>query len=143
MALDVGDSRIGVALSDPLEMLASPLVIIKRLNEASDVLSIVKLVNEHQVGKLLVGLPLSLSGETGTQAQKVKAFADRLASSLPIPLEMVDERFSTVTAREYMRETGKKKGRFKKKHDDAMAAAVILQSYLDEHSSPHTEMPAL
>ena len=117
-------------------MLASPLVIIRRLNEASDVLSVVNLVNEHKAGKLIVGLPLSLSGETGMQAQKVKAFAEKLAISLSVPLEMVDERFSTVTAREYMRETGKKKDRFKKK-DDAIAAAVILQSYLDEASARH------
>jgi putative Holliday junction resolvase len=143
MALDVGDSRIGVALSDPLEMLASPLVILKRLNEASDIQNIVNLVNEHKAGKLLVGLPLSLSGETGIQAQKVKAFADRIAASLSIASEMVDERFSTATAKEYMRENGKKKDRFKKKHDDAMAAAVILQSYLDEHSPPRTETPSL
>ena len=134
MALDVGDSRIGVALSDPLEMLASPLTIIKRLNEASDIQNIVNLVNENKAGRLIVGLPLSLSGEAGMQAQKVKDFAAKLASVLFIPLEMVDERFSTVTAREYMRETGKKKDRFKKK-DDAVAAAVILQSYLDEASA--------
>jgi len=134
MALDVGDSRIGVALSDPLEMLASPLTIIRRLNEASDIQNVANLVNEHKVGKLLVGLPLSLSGETGMQAQKVKDFTEKLASVLFIPLEMVDERFSTVTAREYMHETAKKKDHFKKK-DDAIAAAVILQSYLDEASS--------
>ena len=133
MALDVGDSRIGVALSDPLEMLASPLTIIKRLNEASDVRSIVNLVNENKAGRLIVGLPLSLSGEAGMQAQKVKDFAEKLVSVLSIPLEMVDERFSTVMAREYMRETGKK-NRFKKK-DDAVAAAVILQSYLNEASA--------
>ncbi len=136
MALDVGDKRIGVALSDPLEMLASPLTIIKRLNKASDVQNILNLVNEHKAGRLIIGLPLSLSGETGIQAQKVKAFADSLAAALTIPLEMVDERFSTVTAREYMRETGKKEGRFKK-HDDAVAAAVILQSFLDEASKRH------
>ena len=134
MALDIGDSRIGVALSDPLEMLASPLTIIKRLNEASDIQNIVNLVNENKAGRLIVGLPLSLSGEAGMQAQKVKDFAEKLASVLSIPLEMVDERFSTVTAREYMRETSKKKDRFKKK-DDAVAAAVILQSYLDEAST--------
>jgi putative Holliday junction resolvase len=134
MALDVGDNRIGVALSDPLEMLANPLTIIKRLNEASDAQSIIDLVKEHNAGRLIVGLPLSLSGDTGMQAQKVKTFADRLVSAISIPLEMADERFSTVTAREYMRETGKKKGRFKKK-DDAVAAAVILQSYLDEASA--------
>ncbi|RJO62132.1 MAG: Holliday junction resolvase RuvX [Dehalococcoidia bacterium] len=138
MALDVGDSRIGVALSDPLEMLASPLTIIKRLNEASDLQSVANLVNEHKAGKLLVGLPLSLSGETGMQAEKVKAFASRLQAALSIPLEMVDERFSTVTAREYMSETGRKKDRFKK--DDAIAAAVILQSYLDEASSRQAKM---
>jgi len=134
MALDVGDSRIGVALSDPLEMLASPLTIIKRLNEASDIQNIVNLVNENKAGRLIVGLPLSLSGEAGPQAQKVKDFAEKLVSVLSIPLDMVDERFSTVTAREYMRETVKKKGSFKKK-DDAVAAAVILQSYLDEASA--------
>ena len=132
MALDVGDSRIGVALSDPMEILASPLTIIKRLNDASDVLSIAKLVNEHKAGKLIVGLPVSLSGGEGMQAEKVKAFVSSLKPSLSIPLEMFDERFSTVTAREYMRETGKKKDRFKK-HDDAIAAAVILQNYLDEN----------
>jgi putative Holliday junction resolvase len=132
MALDVGDSRIGVALSDPMEILASPLVIIKRLNEASDILCISKLVNEHKAGKLVVGLPMALSGEEGMQAEKVKAFVSSLKSSLSIPHEMFDERFSTVTAREYMRETGKKKDRFKK-HDDAIAAAVILQNYLDEN----------
>jgi putative Holliday junction resolvase len=132
MALDVGDSRIGVALSDPMEILASPLVIIKRLNEASDILGIVNLVNEHKAGKLVVGLPMSLSGGEGMQAEKVRAFISRLESSVPVPVETFDERFSTVTAREYMRETGKKKDRLKK-HDDAIAAAVILQNYLDEN----------
>ena len=136
MALDVGDSRIGVAISDPTEMLASPLVIIKRLNEASDIRSIVNLVNKRGAGKLLVGLPLSLSGGTGMQAEKVQAFAGRLQAVVSIPLEMVDERFSTVTAKEYMRKSVcKKKGRIKK-HDDAIAAAVILQGYLDEAGSP-------
>jgi len=81
VALDVGDSRIGVALSDPLEMLASPLTIIKRLNEASDVQNIVNLMNKHKAGRLIVGQPFSLSGEIGMQAKKVKAFADRLAGS--------------------------------------------------------------
>jgi putative Holliday junction resolvase len=137
MALDVGDSRIGVALSDPLEVLASPLTIIERLNDASDVHNIVSLIREHEVGKLLVGLPLSLSGGEGVQVERVKAFAGRLVSALAIPLEMVDERFSTVTAREYMRQSGgRKKGRLKR-HDDAVAAAVILQSYLDEKREEH------
>ena len=134
MALDVGDSRIGVALSDPLEMLATPLTIIRRTVESDDVKVIVKLLAERTVGKLLIGLPLSLSGEVGMQAQKVKDFTEVLSKSLEVPFEFVDERFSTVAAREYMRETGKKKDRFKKK-DDAVAAAVVLQSYLEEASA--------
>lgn len=134
MALDVGDSRIGVALSDPLEMLASPLTIVKRTVESDDVKTIVKLVAEHAAGKLLIGLPLSLSGEVGMQAQKVKAFTAVLSKSLQVPFEFVDESFSTVAAREIMRETGKRKDRFKKK-DDAVAAAVVLQSYLEEASA--------
>lgn len=135
MALDVGDSRIGVALSDPTEMLASPLVIIKRLNEASDIQNVVNLVNERGAGKLIVGLPLSLSGGEGQQAQKVQAFSASLRALLTIPIELVDERFSTVTAKEYMRESPKKKKGGSKQHDDAIAAAVILQGYLDEAGS--------
>jgi len=130
----VGDRRIGVALSDPLEMLASPLTIIRRTVESDDVKIIVNLVAEHSAGKLLIGLPLSLSGEVGMQALKVKAFTDVLSKSLGVPFEFVDESFSTVAAREYMRETGKKKHRFKKK-DDAVAAAVVLQFYLEEASA--------
>jgi putative Holliday junction resolvase len=134
MALDVGDSRIGVALSDPLEMLATPLIIIKRTVESADVKVIHDLLIEHNVGKLLIGLPISLSGEVGIQAQKVKAFAEVLTESLSVPFEFVDESFSTVAAREYMRETGRKKDRFKKK-DDAVAAAVVLHFYLEEASA--------
>ncbi len=134
MALDVGDSRIGVAMSDPTEMLATPLTIIRRTVESDDVKTIVKLLAERGVGKLLIGLPLTLSGEVGIQAQKVKAFTEVLSRSLEVPFEFVDERFSTVAAREYMHETGKKKDRFKKK-DDAVAAAVVLQSYLEEASA--------
>jgi putative Holliday junction resolvase len=92
------------------------------------------LVKEHAVGKLLIGLPISLSGQVGMQAQKVKAFANVLTKSISVPFEFVDESFSTVAAREYMRETGRKKDRFKKK-DDAVAAAVVLQSYLEGASS--------
>jgi putative Holliday junction resolvase len=134
MALDVGDSRIGVALSDPTEMLATPLTIIKRGGESADVKIISNLVGQHHVGKLLIGLPLSLSGDVGVQAQKVKAFADVLVKSLSIPFAFVDESFSTVTAREYMSETGRREDRFKKR-DDAVAAAVILQSYLEDASA--------
>jgi putative Holliday junction resolvase len=132
IALDVGDARIGVAVSDPTEMLATPLNIIKRLNAASDTAVIARLVAEQSAGKLVVGLPVSLEGGEGMQAEKVRTFVSQLSSSLAIPIEMYDERFSTVTAREYMRESGKKKKGRGKQHDDDIAAAVILQNYLDE-----------
>lgn len=132
LALDVGDRRIGVALSDPLGILASPLTIIERRDEAVDIAAIGALVSEHKVGRVIAGMPLSLAGESGMQAGKVKAFLDKLAPSLDVPLETRDERFSTLTARELMLEAGAK-GKKRRKPDDAAAAAVILQSYLDEH----------
>jgi putative holliday junction resolvase len=132
MALDVGDARIGVAVSDPTELLATPLNIIKRLNAASDTAVVARLVGEQGAGRLIVGLPIALEGGEGMQAEKVRTFVAYLGSSLTIPIEMFDERFSTVTAREYMRESGKKKKGRARQHDDAIAAAVILQNYLDE-----------
>ncbi len=131
LALDVGDNRIGVAVSDPTELLAKPLTIVRRLNLASDIQVISRLAGEQSAGKLVVGLPISLEGGEGMQAEKVRAFASGLGKALALPIEMVDERFSTVTAQEYMHESGKKKKGKTKQHDDAVAAAVILQNYLD------------
>ncbi|MCL2707169.1 MAG: Holliday junction resolvase RuvX [Dehalococcoidia bacterium] len=133
MALDVGDRRIGVALSDPTGLLARELVIITRTDDSRDIKEVLSLVREHTPGKLIAGLPLLLNGDEGQQAQKVQAFCALLRPALPIPLEMVDEQFSTVTAREYMRRNARKKKSGARQHDDAMAAAVILQNYLDEN----------
>jgi len=133
MALDVGDRRIGVALSDPTGMLARQLVIIARTSDSGDIQEVMKLVQEYTPGKLVVGLPLLLNGDEGPQAQKVRVFCELLKSSLAIPLEMVDERFSTAVAREYMLQNVPKKKARAKQRDDAMAAAVILQNYLDEN----------
>lgn len=132
MALDVGDRRIGVAISDPTGLLARQLMIITRTDDSSDIQEVLRLVHEHAPGKLIVGLPLLLNGDEGQQAQKVQAFCNLLVPFLAIPLEAVDERFSTATAREYMRQNSRRKKVVAKQHDDAMAAAVILQNYLDE-----------
>ncbi len=132
LGLDIGDRRIGVALSDPTGLLARPLTIIQRKGEEADVAAIVRLVAEHQAGQVLAGLPLSLDGSLGPQAAKVKSFLGKLAPALPVPLETRDERFSTATARELRLASGMKKKK-RQAPDDAAAAAVILQSYLDEH----------
>jgi putative Holliday junction resolvase len=132
MALDVGDRRIGVALSDPTGLLARQLKIIIRTSESGDIQEVLKLVREHSPGKLIVGLPLLLDGTEGQQAQKVLSFCAALRLELSVPLETADERFSTVTAREHMRQNNRRKKGDAKQHDDAMSAAVILQNYLDE-----------
>ena len=131
MALDIGDRRIGVALSDPLQILASPLQTINRTSDEYALLEITNLVNKHEVEKLIIGMPYSLDGTIGPQAEKVLLFKAKIAAQLNIDLVLQDERLSSVTADQKLKETRKKSTRFKERID-AAAAAVILQSYLDE-----------
>jgi len=132
LGLDIGDKRIGVALGDPQGILASPLTIIHRQDEAADTEAIISIVNQYQVGQIIIGLPRSLDGTLGKQAEKVKTFVRALCGYTSVPMKFRDERLSTVLARRLMRDTGSKKKRKVKAHDDAAAAAIILQGYLDE-----------
>lgn len=140
LALDVGERRIGVALSDSSGTLARPLLTLERASQTEDFAAIGALVSEHDVKTVVVGHPVTLRGEEGPQAQWVAGFADGLAEALPVPVEFWDERWTTVEAEEIMRETRKRKGRRSRgKPDvDAVAAAVILQSYLDCQACPST-----
>jgi putative Holliday junction resolvase len=130
LGLDIGDRWIGVALSDPSAKLASPLTILKRSDDIADLEAIVSIIEEHDVGLVVVGLPRMLDGSLGIQAQKVEAFTRQLQDRIDIPVEFRDERLTTVSARRLMRESGTKKAR--RKRDDAIAAAIILQAFLDE-----------
>ena len=130
MALDVGERRIGVAVSDPLHVVARTLGVVERTSDAAAVEEIVRLVREHEVERVLVGHPRSLSGEAGAQAQRAEAFAALLAAALDVPVELWDERLSTVTAARILSERGVR-AREQKESIDAVAAAVILQDYLD------------
>ena len=121
-----------MALSDPLGVLASPLTIISCQDEAADVTAISSIINQNQVERVIVGLPLSMDGSLGRQAEKVKAFTQRLCEQIQVPVEFRDERLTTVAAKRLMQATGGKKSRKKERHDDAIAAALILQGYLDE-----------
>lgn len=135
MALDVGDRRIGVALSDPTATIASPLTTIHRVAERTDHERIAELVREYSVGRVVVGLPRTLRGELGPQARKVMRFADNLARVVEAPVVYWDERHTTVDAERIIR--SRKRGRGCKERLDEVAAAVILQSYLDSlHPSP-------
>ena len=134
LGLDVGDRRIGVALSDPMGILASVLTVIERKADRSEFQVIVDLVNEHGAGKIVVGLPRSMDGTIGPQAEKTQDFARSLAELIDVPVELSDERLSTSIADKLLRDTGKSREQIKKKRD-AAAAALILQWYLDEHRS--------
>ena len=129
MGLDIGDSRIGVALSDPLGILASPLTIINRADESAAIEKIAAIIREKEVVKVIAGLPLNMDGSRGKQAEKTASFVKVLNRHIQVPIEYWDERLSTINARELIREVRKTS---RNTRYDAAAAALILQSYLDE-----------
>ncbi|MFQ6100519.1 MAG: Holliday junction resolvase RuvX [Anaerolineae bacterium] len=136
LALDVGERRVGVAISDPTGTVAHPLQTLVRGSREEDFAAIAVIVAEHDVGLVVVGQPLSLDGTKGLQARRVTRYADALAACLPVRVVSWDERFTTVTADEILRQSRKKKRRRRARAGgelDAIAAAVILQSYLDSH----------
>lgn len=129
LGLDIGDSWIGVALSDPQGILASPLTIIRRKDEKADIEAVIDIIRQHQVGRVIAGLPLSMDGSLGKQAVKVKDFIMELCRHTDVPVEFRDERLSTVSVKRLV--TGVRKNNRRTRYD-AMAAALILQGYLDE-----------
>ena len=130
LGLDVGDRRTGVAISDAEGILASPLAVIDNGDDKATIAEILELARQYQVQRLVVGLPYSLQGGIGQQADKVMNFARELAHSGNIEVKIWDERFSTVATDKLMVEAGVKK-RKKKERRDAIAAAFILQGFLD------------
>jgi len=131
LGLDIGDRWIGVALSDPGGILASPFTIIERTDDGQAIKAIADIINKEQVGQVVVGLPLSLDGTLSGQAEKVKDFTSKLSEQVEIPVDYRDERLTTVMAQRLKRASGGKKKRGKTRYD-AQAAALILQNYLDE-----------
>ncbi|MBI2844416.1 MAG: Holliday junction resolvase RuvX [Armatimonadetes bacterium] len=130
MALDVGDKTIGVAMTDELGIAAFPFETIARTeSEKADLRAVVRLVEEYDVSKVVVGIPIMLSGKEAIQAEKVRSFAEKLARRLKAPVEMWDERLTTVEAERALAETGRLRSR-RKDVVDQVAAAVILRSYL-------------
>ncbi len=127
----MGDKRIGVALSDHIGILASPLTIINCQDDIADVEAITDIISQQQVKQVIVGLPRKMDGSLGEQAEKVKAFTQKLCSRTEVPVEFRDERLTTVSAKRLMRAANTKKAKGKVRHD-AIAAALILQGYLDE-----------
>ncbi|OPY07299.1 MAG: putative Holliday junction resolvase [Syntrophaceae bacterium PtaB.Bin038] len=142
LGIDYGEKRIGLALSDELEMTARGLSVIERRSKRSDLEAIAAAVAEHAVGAIVVGYPLRLDGTAGIQCGKVDRFIADVRESIPgVPVTAWDETLSTKQAEGLMREAGVKR---KKKRGmvDRIAAAVILQDYLDRKGRRAADGPA-
>ena len=131
LGLDVGDVRIGAAISDELGFAAHPLCTITRKNRKTDLAAICDLINTHQVDAVVIGLPLMLSGEIGIQAEKVQKFANRLKQEARIPIHLWDERLTTVEAEDILRDAGKPRNK-RRQVIDQVAAVLILDEYLND-----------
>jgi putative Holliday junction resolvase len=159
LGLDVGDMRTGVAISDPQGILATPLTVLASSDEDAAIEEILALVEQHKAERIVVGLPRRLSGELGRQANKVTAFADKLSWRAKkrdlgyLDVRLWDERLSTKAAQRLKREAGGQGGRLHlkgrrgagtgnhgaKAEVDAIAAAFILQGFLDSQHSDDGE----
>ena len=129
LALDYGRARTGVAVSDATGMLARPLAIVRRAGEGTGLAELCAIIEREQPALVLVGLPLTLRGERGPQADETEAFVRRLRKRCRAPIHMEDERFTTRIAQRRS-STGRTSTA-----DDAEAAAVLLQGYLDRSRS--------
>jgi putative Holliday junction resolvase len=135
LALDVGDRRIGVAVSDECGLLASPLTVIHRASKVEDYAVISRLVAEHRAGILVVGHPLNADGSAGPQALRIERYAAALeralqSQGLNLPIVLWDEHSSTLRAQQLMMSAGRK-AKDRRTRIDAVAAAVILQDYME------------
>jgi putative pre-16S rRNA nuclease len=131
LALDLGSKRIGVAVSDRSGTIATPLTVVERSGRLEqDHRRLAALVADEEAELVVVGLPLSLDGTIGPAARGVVAEAEALARQLPVPVETIDERFTTVTADQVLR-AADVRGPARRRSVDKVAAAVMLQAWLD------------
>ncbi|MGB4336954.1 MAG: Holliday junction resolvase RuvX [Bacillota bacterium] len=130
VGIDLGDSRIGIAVSDELGIVASPHSVLTSAGWNRDIENIARIVEEVGAGEVVVGLPVNMDGTHGPRAHKATEFAERLRKSLSVPVLLWDERLSTVQATRAMLEADLSRAKRKKAVDKA-AASLILQNYLD------------
>lgn len=133
LGLDIGNKTIGVAVSDPLGILAQGVTTIIRSSKVEDVKALKNIIDEYHVEKLIVGLPKNMNNSMGFQAKRTMNYAEYLKESLDIEIEYVDERLTTASATRSLMEVGVRREN-RKKHVDKVAAVLILQTYLDRQS---------
>lgn len=131
LCLDIGDVRIGVAVSDSLRMIATPVDVIKRVGFGPDVKKVQAFCQQYDTNLILSGLPLNMDGSEGFQAQKVRLFCQQLEKAGLI-VYYQDERLTTVTAEDALLEDNMSRAQ-RKQHVDKVAAAIILQQWLESH----------
>lgn len=136
IGVDVGTVRVGVAASDPAGVLATPVTTLRRdARRGTDLQTLAQLVTDRAATEVLVGLPRTLAGRSGAAVDAARAYATALSGRVaPVPVRLVDERLTTVTAVRQMRETGVR-GPAARARVDAAAAVVLLQAALDEERS--------
>jgi len=132
LGLDIGERRIGVALSDALGLTAQRLTVVERRSPKEDVEALCGLIGRHQVTRVVAGLPLTLRGTRGPSAQRVDAFVQQLRQQSAVPIELLDERLTTRQGERALREADVSRDR-RKALIDQVAAQLILQQYLDQH----------
>lgn len=138
LAIDYGTARIGISVSDSTGLLARSLTVIRRVSDAKAVDSIAELVREHDVDEVVVGLPLHMNGSVGERAEMCRAFAQRIRERIGKPVEMYDERLTTVAAERLLIAADVRRSK-RKQVVDAVAATVLLQSYLDFRNRGRSE----
>jgi putative Holliday junction resolvase len=130
LALDLGKKRIGLALSDPLRITAQGLPNIERTNKRADLDALAGLVNEHEVGLMLMGNPKNMRGTEGRQSAWVRDFAEAIRARIGVPVELWDERLTSVEAGRVLRQSGISIEK-RAAAVDRLSAVILLQSYLD------------
>ena len=133
MALDIGEKRVGIAVSDPDERVASPLVVLPAAEVQACAKSFQRVLEDWEPELLLCGLPTTLAGEEGPQAVRVRAFAQDVSARVGLPLEFADERLSSSQAKRSLREKGLSEKAMRGKVD-MIAASLFLQAWLDARS---------
>ena len=133
LSIDYGDQKIGLAISDPMKIIAKPFKVIRNTSEKEVLNNIRDINNEKSIEKIVIGLPLTLKNTYSEQTKKVKVFTDILKQKLDLPIITYDERLTSLEAKKSLIKQGIKTGH-NKEFVDTTAAAIFLQSYLDENS---------
>jgi putative Holliday junction resolvase len=135
LALDVGSRRIGLAVSDALGITAQPLETLNRTKKRADFAELRKVIRQHGVTAIVVGNPLNMSGEPGSQAEKIALFAEELRQRFNLPVHLFDERLTSGEAHRILDDSGHSKDRISRKGKvDQIAAVLILQAFMESRA---------